>query len=265
VPELPEVEAGRRIAERVLAGRKIACVHTVQDTIVYHGIPPRTFAATLKGRTVIGVHRKGKQLWMELDRRPWPGFHFGMTGSFQEYSARQDRPAFWKIELITTAGQRLAMINKRRLGRIRLFNDPVREDPIAGLGFDPLYEMQDAAGFVESVRKRKVPIKVLLLDQSFTAGVGNWIADEVLYQARIAPRRRADQLSRKEVQSIRACLKRIIHRAVQVDADAERFPRTWLFHHRWGKKKSAVTARGEKVRFDTIGGRTTAWVPDRQV
>lgn len=265
MPELPEVETGRKIAERALSGRKIACVTTVQDPIVYHKISPRKLADAVSGRTVVGVRRKGKQLWMELDRRPWPGFHFGMTGSFHVYTAKRDRPTFWKIELVSDTGQRLAMVNKRRLGRIRLFDDPLREKPIVDLGFDPLYEMPDAAAFAESVRKRKIPIKVLLLDQSFAAGVGNWIADEVLYQARIAPQRRADQLSAKEVQSIRSCIKRIIQRAVEVDADADRFPRTWLFHHRWGKKKTAVTARGEGVQFDTLGGRTTAWVPDRQV
>jgi len=265
VPELPEVEAGRKIAERALRGRTIAHVNTVQDTIVYHKIPPRKLAAALTGRTVLAVHRKGKQLWFELDRTPWPGFHFGMTGSFHAYDAEEDRPTFWKIEMLSTEGHRLAMVNKRRLGRIRLFDDPLREEPVASLGFDPLYEMRDAKKFAESVFKRKVAIKALLLDQSFAAGVGNWIADEVLYQARVAPQRRTDQLGKKEIGAIRSCLKRVIRRAVEVDADADRFPRTWLFHHRWGKKESAVTARGEKIRFATIGGRTTAWVPERQV
>jgi formamidopyrimidine-DNA glycosylase len=102
------------------------------------------------------------------------------------------------------------------------------------------------------------------MDQSFAAGVGNWIADEVLYQARIDPRRRADALSEAEAKRIRSCLKRIIGKAVAVDADKKRFPRTWLFHRRWGKNSEAVTHRGERIRHITLAGRTTAWVPGVQ-
>jgi formamidopyrimidine-DNA glycosylase len=104
-------------------------------------------------------------------------------------------------------------------------------------------------------------VKALLLDQSFAAGVGNWIADEVLYQARIAPRRRARSLSREEARRLRAALASVVTTAVAVGADSDRFPQTWLFHERWGRDATATTARGEKIRHDTIAGRTTAWVP----
>ena len=53
----------------------------------------------------------------------------------------------------------------------------------------------------------------------------------------------------------------MISRAVKVDARKDAFPRSWLFHHRWGKDANAVTARGERIRHDTVAGRTTAWVP----
>lgn len=266
MPELPEVEAGRKLAEQAFAGQRIAAVYTVADRVVYHKVPPRRLAAAISGRTVVAVHRKGKHLWMELDERPWPGFHFGMTGSFHAYTDNRDRPPYWKIEMVADHGQRLAMVNKRRLGRIRLYKaDPTREEPICSLGFDPLCELPATSVFTEIVGQRKTAIKALLLDQSFAAGVGNWIADEVLYQAGVAPKRRADCLTDSEVRAIRSCLRRIVRRAVDVDADAGRFPRSWLFHHRWRKKKSATTAQGETIRFDTVGGRTTAWVPGRQV
>jgi len=141
MPELPEVERGRRLAERVLVGRRIARVATVPDAIVYAGVTPRRFASALRGRCVLAVQRRGKHLWLELDRRPWPTFHFGMTGSFREYRHARDRPRFWKCELCSDDGRRLAMPNARRLGRIRLLDDPAGEPPIADLGFDPLLDM----------------------------------------------------------------------------------------------------------------------------
>ena len=78
MPELPEVETARRRAERALRGRRIAAVAVVRDPIVYEGVSPARFAAVLRGRRVEAVRRRGKHLWMELDRRPWPLFHFGM-------------------------------------------------------------------------------------------------------------------------------------------------------------------------------------------
>jgi formamidopyrimidine-DNA glycosylase len=102
------------------------------------------------------------------------------------------------------------------------------------------------------------------MDQTFAAGVGNWIADEVLYQAGIAPLRKADTLSKQEVQRMRAKLKHIIGLAVRVGADKKRFPSTWLFHHRWGRNPKAETRAGEPIEHIKVGGRTTAWVPRRQ-
>ena len=104
----------------------------------------------------------------------------------------------------------------------------------------------------------------MLLDQSFAAGVGNWIADEVLYQARLDPRRAANSLTPKEEKALHGALSRVIQRAVSVDADKTRFPRGWLFHVRWGKNVGAQTRAGEDIVFETIAGRTTAWVPSRQ-
>ncbi len=264
MPELPEVESARRIAERTLLGRTLVRVNTADDRIVYSGVTPRTLAAALRGRRVVALRRKGKYLWMELDRRPWPCLQFGMGGHFVVYTAPGQRPLFWKLELVTESGERLAMTNPRRLGRIRLQDDPEHEPPISRLGFDPLLEMPPAAGFTALLARRKAPIKAVLLDQGFAAGVGNWIADEVLYQAGIAPRRLGSDLTADEAKRLRMVLLRVIRRAVDVDAVKERFPADWLFHHRWGRNVDAVTTRGEKIIHETIGGRTTAWVPVAQ-
>ena len=264
MPELPEVEARRKVLEHHVAGRTITTASAAPDTIVYEGVKPRTFARALSGRKVLAVRRKGKQLWMELDRRPWPTLHFGMGGRFFAYEQPSQRPAYWKLEMITDQGIRVAMTNPRRLGRIRLQNDPESEPPISKLGHDPLDDLPSPGLFSALLAPRKAPIKAVLLDQSVFAGVGNWIADEVLYQAGIDPRRRSHKLKKEEVSRLRSRLRSIIRRAVQVDADSDRFPKTWLFHHRWGRKESAVTARGEQIQFATVGGRTTAWVPVAQ-
>ena len=276
MPELPEVERGRRLAAAVADGRTIAKVRCADDRIVVADVAPRTLAKTLTGRRVLAVSRHGKQLWFELDRPPMPLFHFGMTGAFHvpggdhlPLEAGIDPgtdwpPRFWKIELLFDDGGKLAMTSARRLGRIRLRDDPPREAPIAKLGFDPLLALPNAKAFAALVAGRRVTLKGLLLDQSFAAGVGNWIADEVLYQAELDPRRRCDSLSSAEIRRLRAKLGHVIRTACRVNADKHRLPRSWLFHARWGKSTAATTHDGEPIAHLTVAGRTTAWVPSRQ-
>lgn len=275
MPELAEVEYGRKVAHARAAGRRITRVWCDDDEIVFEGAAA-AFAKHLKGRTVVDTHRHGKYLWFSLDRRPWPIFHFGMTGAFRvngedpiplegspEVPDRAWPPKFTKVHLWFEDGGELVMTNARRLGRIRLAEDPRTTDPgVRKLGFDPYLEMPTAKAFAGLLERRTVTLKGLLLNQQFAAGVGNWIADEVLYQAGLDPRRKASGLSDAEVKRLHGKLKHVVHTAVKVDADKRRFPKTWLFHRRWGKK--AGTMKGHPIEHLTVAGRTTAWVPALQ-
>jgi formamidopyrimidine-DNA glycosylase len=277
VPELPEVEAARRLATRVAVGRRIAAVWCAADRIVFEGVTPARLAATLRGRLVRAARRHGKHLWLELDRRPSLLMHFGMTGglsvparpplrlmSTRGWSPSGWPPRFAKLILTFDDGGRLAMADARRLGRIRLRADPRREPPVADLGFDALHELPPPAPFFALLHERTAPMKALLLDQTFAAGVGNWIADEVLYQAGIDPRRPARTLSRLEASRLRGRLRAVLATAVRAGADEGRYPRAWLFHRRWGRDPLARTARGAQIRWETIAGRTTVWAPSAQ-
>lgn len=276
MPELPEVERGRLVAATVAEGRIISRVRCADDRIVIEDVAPRTLARKMTGRRVERVRRRGKQLWFELDQPPMPLFHFGMTGAFHVPGSphlpleagidpgEQWPPRFWKIQIEFEDGGRLAMTSARRLGRIRLRTDPMDEPPISKLGFDPLLDMPTPAAFARLVSGRHVTLKGLLLDQGFAAGVGNWIADEVLFQAGLDPRRRADSLDEAEIRTMRRCLGKVIRAAVRVNADKKRFPRSWLFHHRWGRPSDAALPDGEPIEHLTVAGRTTAWVPSRQ-
>ncbi|KAJ7962827.1 Formamidopyrimidine-DNA glycosylase [Quillaja saponaria] len=104
-------------------------------------------------------------------------------------------------------------------------------------GPDALLEPMTVDEFTESLSKRKIAVKALLLDQSFIAGIGNWIADEVLYQ--------------------------VIEKAVEVGADSSQFPTNWIFHSRENKPGRAFVD-GKKIDFITAGGRTSAYVPELQ-
>jgi formamidopyrimidine-DNA glycosylase len=276
MPELPEVEAARRAAHAVATGRRIVGVSVADDPIVFEGVAPARVRDALLGRRVRAVRRHGKHFWFELDRRPWLAVHFGMTGGL--HTSRQGEvrlvssghptqsgwpPRFLKLRLTLANGHELAIADGRRLGRIRLRHDPVSDPPISRLGFDALHGLPSPRRFRALARTRTSAVKALLLDQSFAAGVGNWIADEVLYQARIPPRRPVRALSDADLDRLRARLRSVIRHAVRVGADSDRFPRSWLFHRRWDSRPG-ITRRGDPIRRETIAGRTTAWVPTVQ-
>ncbi len=276
MPELPEVEFGRRQLEETLVGETLAEVDAAEDPIVFEGVSSADVVAALRGARVLGAHRHGKQLWLSLDRRPWPLFHFGMTGGFVTPDGPGLQlhtgpsldaawpPRFAKLSMTTVSGRRLCMTNARRLGRVRLRQDPPREAPIADLGFDPLLEPPQGDALHAKLQRRRGVIKGLLLDQGFAAGVGNWVADEVLHAAGIDPRRRANTLSAAEAGRLASALANIINNAVDVDADADRYPQGWLFHRRWSPSEGMATTTGDPIELLTVAGRTTVWVPARQ-
>jgi formamidopyrimidine-DNA glycosylase len=289
MPELPEVEATRLKIAKVAKNQKIKEVIAMKDALVFDRNSQSEIKKALLGAVITGAERRGKYFWLKLDRKPWLVIHLGMSGSFEVDGEEawvhrkktskaktpvaaskkvKPRSRAIRLELILANGMHLVFKDPRRFGRVRLAKDPLHEPPISNLGFDPLFNFPTAKALYEILHKRKAPLKAVLLDQSVFAGVGNWIADEILYQSRLSPYRAAVSLTPKEVSTLRTKLLAIIRFAVKVSADKDHFPDTWLFHHRWSKgaskKNVMLTARGEKISYETVGGRTTAWVRDLQ-
>lgn len=137
------------------------------------------------------------------------------------------------------------------------------QPPVSELGFDPLYGLPPLEDFSKGLKARQGSVKGALLDQKFSAGVGNWVADEVLYQARVHPEVSPVSMSPEQIKSVYEALAYVVSTACKLSADSSKFPDNWLFHHRWGKKEGKV--QGNAVKFMTVASRTTAWVPAVQV
>lgn len=264
---------------RVLEGKKIVKATVAPDEIMLLGTPPEAVVHALVGRRVTGIGRKGKYWWIELDEKPWLFGHLGMSGWIRELGKPTRRlhahggapldddegvPRFLKLLIEAEDGGRIAFTDGRRLGRMWLSDDPTTDRGVKKLGFDVYRELPKAEELAKILAKRKAPIKALLLDQTVFAGVGNYIADEVLYQSKIAPKRLGASLDENEVKALHKAIKHVIDTAVGVDADYEKFPETWLFHHRWGGNKGKDKIGKHDIVRETVGGRTTAWVPDLQ-
>lgn len=186
----------------------------------------------------------------------------------------------------------VAFVDARRLARIRLVECEAAEirnhSPLKENGPDPVVDKDTfTVDFLEKLlRKKRVPVKALLLDQAnisgmFSgpkslfwesrkltchAGIGNWVADEVLYQARIHPEQYSNSFNDDQISRLHNSIVSVCTLACETLADSEQFPESWLMKYRWdkGKKDSNVLPNGEKIVHLKVGGRTSAIVPSVQ-
>ncbi len=280
VPELPEVETVRRIFQNNLAGQRIVEVEVASDEIVLEGVDPNLIHQSILGQRLTGTGRKGKYWWLEFESAPVLFGHLGMAGWVRLYGSStirlrehgeaplddaEGRPRFLKLSLTGENGRRVVMTDGRRLARLWLGDSPDTDETLMKLGRDCLLDMPSPLELYGLMQKRTAPLKAILLDQKVFCGVGNWIADEVMYQAGIAPKTLGKDLSLARIEKLHAALVAILRKAVDVGADSEQFPKDWLFHTRWGGGKGNEFHGGEPLLRETIGGRTTAWVPSRQI
>lgn len=183
-------------------------------------------------------------------------------------------PKYWKFQLKTEDPVvEVAFTDPRRFGRVRLVDCPggdIRKySPLVENGPDPVV---DTSIFTEEflrkkMRSRHVPIKALLLDQTVISGVGNWVGDEVLYQARLHPEQYCDDFSNEQIKTLYESIRHVCQFAVDKLGDSDQFPRDWLFHYRWAKGQKGAAGHlpsGEKLAFLTVGGRTSCYAPDLQ-
>ena len=238
MPELPEVETYRRFINEIAVGQTISAVQ-VNDAHVL-AQPEDELRAALTGRTITGTARLGTNCFLTLDDGRVLVLHFGMTGDIGAYRDEADAPRFTRVALhLADSGLKLAFIDPRKFGRIRVAESVEAHQKTKKLGPDALaisaLELQRRLGH------RRPAIKPLLLDQSITAGLGNWIVDEVLFQARIHPERPGASLSEAEFVALHMAIQLVLTTAIAHEANYRHFPASFLIHAReWDEAAHAA-------------------------
>ena len=244
MPELPEAERARVTLESLL-GKTIASVDD-RDTYVCRPHQPGEIADGLVGHTLHAAHRRGKFLWVETDDGPTLGLHLGMAGRLVVDGDPPPNPVWDRFTIGFTDGTTFALRDKRRLGRALLNPDFTHVGPDAAT--------ISKADFRRAIGAGRTAIKARLLNQHAISGVGNLLADETLWQARLAPTRSTAELSEAELDDLRVKLRAVIR-----DAIAHGGAHTGRFIP---ARKAGVCPRdGEPLRRATVGGRTTYWCP----
>jgi formamidopyrimidine-DNA glycosylase len=272
MPELPEVEIAARNLRRWAEGRRIEAAEAEPSARrLFRPASPRAFAAALAGARVARVDRKGKQLLLTLEAAGGSlGLisHLGMTGKWVRRAGGEPGPPHSRARLRLEDGAVLHYRDPRLFGRLRLVPGArFGEVPeVAALGPDPLQDGVDPSRLAARLARIRRPVKVALLDQGLLAGVGNILASESLFRARIDPRRRASSLSRAEA----GRLARAVEAAVRETIEREDSPEVAYVEEPGAENPFRVYAReGEpcprcrsgRIRRTVQAQRSTYWCP----
>ncbi|MGH2907340.1 MAG: bifunctional DNA-formamidopyrimidine glycosylase/DNA-(apurinic or apyrimidinic site) lyase [Solirubrobacterales bacterium] len=201
MPELPEVETIRRQLAPVVEGRTIEAAD-VSDARWVLPLRPATFERRVTGRSIESLERRGKYFVFKLDDGSALLMHLRMTGNLLYLDGSDDEQrSHLRGQLWLEDGGSLAFVDPRRFGTAELVKS-TDEYFATRLGPEPFGEDFNGELLHRLTRKRKTPVKAILLDQKTVAGVGNIYADEALYRAGIAPQKRAARLTRAQCDAL---------------------------------------------------------------
>jgi formamidopyrimidine-DNA glycosylase len=227
VPELPEVEIAARNLRRWTKGRRIERIAPdAKARYVYRPATPASFARKLEGARFGPIRRIGKHLLVTLDKDGAPvGLlaHLGMTGKWLRRDADASTPRFSRARFHLDDGAVLHFDDMRLFGRLRVVPgarfDEVPE--VAALGPDPLEQGIDVDRLGEALGRSKLAVKVRIMDQALLPGVGNILASESLFRARIDPRRPSRSLSRAETRRLADAILAAVRDAIEREEGPE--------------------------------------------
>ncbi|MFP3853328.1 MAG: Fpg/Nei family DNA glycosylase [Anaerolineales bacterium] len=261
MPELPDLAVFQQYFESTSLHQAIQRVRCHEPNLLV-GTSPGGVGRWLSGHSFSGTDRIGKNFFAEMDDGRFLRFHFGMTGYFEYFKGLDEEPEYSQFRIHFDNGYHLALVMPRKLGEIQPLESMEDYAAEAELGPDVFKDSFGFSQFKDILVDRRAMIKSSMMDQSVMAGLGNVYNDEILYQARIHPRAQIPDLSEKELGKIYHAMRRVINKAIEVDAQPERMPENWLLPHR-EPGAQCPRCRGEIERID-VSGRTGYYCPSCQ-
>ncbi|MGI5376894.1 Fpg/Nei family DNA glycosylase [Streptomyces sp. CA-251387] len=258
MPELPDVEGFRKVLTSCAKGRIIQRVD-VRDTGVLHGVSTRSLRDALEGRRFTEPERHGK--WL-LARTGGPTLllHFGMTGRLVCSRPDDAVEAHDRVLFTLSRDRQLRFRDQRKLQGLWLAHD---ESEVAALlerqGPDALAVSREE--FETALSARRGSLKTALTDQSVLAGLGNLLADEILWRAGLHPASRASDLTEPDRRRLYTHMRRALRSAVTAGCVPPRD--SWLTGHR-DDPAPACPRCGTSLRRSRMAGRGTVWCPQCQ-
>lgn len=265
MPELAEVEHARQLWDAGL-GDPVTEVAVARPAVrVFRQLDVPALRERLLGQPLAASESRGKQMVFRFgaERRIWLGLHLGMEGDLRVEAA--GFPAGKHDHLLLRQERRtLVFYDGRHFGRVMFYEGDGVPEWWSKLAPSILSEAFTARGVAEFLARRKrAPLKAVLLMQERFPGIGNWMADEILWRAPFHPAALAGSLDAQDATRLWRTVRHVSRRAIETISEDWGYPDSWLFSQRWKKTGCCPRCR---ARLDTaeIGGRTTRWCPQCQ-
>jgi formamidopyrimidine-DNA glycosylase len=216
VPELPEVESVRAGLREQISGRTFAQAEVFHPRAVRrHPGGPDDLVASLEGRQVGQIRRRGKYLWLTVGEDALLA-HLGMSGQLLVGDPLADYGPHLRARFtFSDGGPDLRFVDQRTFGHLSFWPGGAElPAPIVHIAPDPLDEAFDDDRFGARLRRKRTGIKRALLDQSLISGVGNIYADESLWRAGLHWARGTDALRRADVTRLLAAIRAVFAEAI---------------------------------------------------
>lgn len=272
MPELAEVEYYRKCWHGAAVRLRVTAVAAHASAKVFRGTDVSAIKCGLIAARLLSSEAAAKQILFRFTKDHWLGIHLGMSGDLHvqppDYS-----PGKHDHLVLFTRQCSLVFSDPRMFGRVLFYSGkqaPAWWTSIAPAILSSGFTIDGVSVFL--TRRARTPIKAALLMQERFPGIGNWMADEILWRSAIHPKRLAGSLTPQEIKTLHLECRRVCRQALEkiagkgnaLPADLNvNIPETWLFHHRW-RSGGRCPLTGASLIREQIGGRTTCWSPARQ-
>ena len=258
MPELAEVEWFRKQWDPGI-GSEVVDLRLHEKNRVFRETDVAALRKRLIGQKLLSSQRRGKRMLFKFSSDNRLGVHLGMTGRI--YVASRDyRPARRDHLVLLQRERALVFSDYRQFGRVRFHHGDTEPDwwrSEAPEIDSPDFDRELFNTFLD--RHRKAPIKAALLMQNGFPGIGNWMADEILWRARVLPSKRIRRLTEQDRHQLFRATKFVVRRSLEtLGKDFSDPPRNWLIHQKW-KRDGICPIHRTPLRHATVAGRTTAW------
>src|SRR3712207_2321320 len=272
MPELPEVETIKEDLRELVVGSRIEGAEVLEPLLVEQP-SSEELVRRLKGVRIEGARRRAKHLIVELGSGDSLVLQLKIGGQLLLVPPVEEPRTSLMLVLYLDEDRRLFLRDQTGFTRARLLGREELEARLSPLGPEPLEEGFGVEYLRETLGSRRAQIKPLILDQKVVAGIGNIYADEILFDARLHPRRKADTLSDEEWAALCGAIRENLAAGVEHRGTTVRLYRDVL--NRPGEHQNYLRVfekhdrpcpegcGGEVVR-ESVGGRPTHYCPECQ-
>ncbi|MDH5407283.1 MAG: bifunctional DNA-formamidopyrimidine glycosylase/DNA-(apurinic or apyrimidinic site) lyase [Gammaproteobacteria bacterium] len=270
MPELPEVETTRRGIEPHLLGHSFTGA-VVRQRQLRWPVPAR-LNSLIKNKTIKSVDRRGKYIIIRLEDGALL-LHLGMSGSLRVIEQDAQAQKHDHVDLLIDNNKCIRLHDPRRFGSIHwIKGDPEQHKLLCDLGPEPLEENFKPELLFSRSRKRKLAVKLFIMDSKTVVGVGNIYASEALFKAGIRPGKAAGRVSRAEYEKLYLAIKQILTQAIKAGGTTLQDFTNSEGKPGYFKQELSVYGRADepclicnsKIKQITMGQRSTFYCPQCQ-